>query len=294
VTKAHSHQLLDQNVIDAIPAPTADLRPPARLTEGEKQVLHYTAARYSPDQIAGATNSTLHAIRIHLGRIYGKLGGQTPDEAVTKAHSHQLLEQTVIDAIPAPTADLRPPARLTEGEKQVLHYTAAGYSPDQIAGATDSTLNAIQLHLSHIYGKLGGQTPDEAVAKAHSHQLLEQNVIDAIPAPTADLRPPARLTKGEKQVLHYTAAGYNPDQIADATDSNRHAIQRHLGRIYGNLGVLTADEAVVKAHSHQLLDQTVIDAIPAPPADLAPARPVRKRRLAPAGSRPSGKRRRRK
>ena len=252
---------------------------PTGLTDGERTILHYCAKGYDLDQIAGATTSTLHAVKKHLGSIYRKLGAQTPDQAVANARGHRLLDQAVIECPARPHRRPDTPHRAHRRGKNHPALQRQGLRPRPDRRRHRQHLPAVRQHLSRIYRKLGAQTPDEAVANAHGHRLLDQAVINALPAPTADLTPPTALTDGERTILHYSAKGYDLDQIAGATTSTLNAVRKHLSNIYRKLGGKTPDEAVANAHGHGLLDQAVINALPAPgPVPAAAAAIVPRRR----------------
>jgi LuxR family transcriptional regulator, maltose regulon positive regulatory protein len=61
---------------------------------------------------------------------------------------------------------------LSERELEVLRMIAAGYSNQEIAARLVVALSTVKTHINNIYGKLGVQSRTQAVAHAHTLNLL--------------------------------------------------------------------------------------------------------------------------
>lgn len=61
---------------------------------------------------------------------------------------------------------------LTDREAEVLQLIADGRTNDEIAEILNVSVKAIQLHLTHLYAKLGARNRTEAVVRAARHGLV--------------------------------------------------------------------------------------------------------------------------
>ena len=73
-------------------------------------------------------------------------------------------------AAPAPVHSLLEP--LTERELEVLRLLVAGLSNATMAQELVITVGTVKSHINHIYGKLGVQSRSQAIARAHTLNLL--------------------------------------------------------------------------------------------------------------------------
>lgn len=74
--------------------------------------------------------------------------------------------------VPASGTPVQDDIRLSERESQVLDLIARGYSYAEIARLTGTTINTIQTHIKHLYGKLAVHSRSEAVFEANRMGLL--------------------------------------------------------------------------------------------------------------------------
>jgi DNA-binding CsgD family transcriptional regulator len=61
---------------------------------------------------------------------------------------------------------------LSDRETQVLDLIARGYAYAEIARLTGTTINTVQTHIKHLYGKLAVHSRSEAVFEASRMGLL--------------------------------------------------------------------------------------------------------------------------
>lgn len=92
--------------------------------------------------------------------------GMTPDYVATLLSAAGAPER----AAPAPTRSLLEP--LTEREREVLGLLVAGLSNAATARELVISVGTVKSHINHIYGKLGVQSRSQAIARAHTLQLL--------------------------------------------------------------------------------------------------------------------------
>ena len=97
-----------------------------------------------------------------------------------QAYAHRIAPDYVVSLLSA-TGSVTPaaPARafplvepLTERELDVLRLLAAGLSNASMARELVITVGTVKSHVNHIYGKLGVQSRSQAIARAHTLQLL--------------------------------------------------------------------------------------------------------------------------
>ena len=67
---------------------------------------------------------------------------------------------------------------LSERETQVLDLIARGYAYAEIARLTGTTINTVQTHIKHLYGKLAVHSRSEAVFEASRMGLLSHWHVD--------------------------------------------------------------------------------------------------------------------
>lgn len=68
---------------------------------------------------------------------------------------------------------------LSERETQVLDLIARGYAYAEIARLTGTTINTVQTHIKHLYGKLAVHSRSEAVFEASRMGLLSNWHVDS-------------------------------------------------------------------------------------------------------------------
>lgn len=87
----------------------------------------------------------------------------------------------------APPVGVNPPdqsrspdesVHLSERETQVLDLIARGYAYAEIARLTGTTINTVQTHIKHLYGKLAVHSRSEAVFEASRMGLLSHWHVD--------------------------------------------------------------------------------------------------------------------
>lgn len=126
-------------------------------------------------------------------------------------------------------------------EKHVLEAVRAGASgyllKDQRPKIARSILQVMD----------GGATISPSIAKLLLRQLSDGN-------PSADDRPPVKLTERELEVLQLTVKGYTHKEVATALGVSYYTVTSHVKHLYRKLSVHSRSEAVYEAVHLGLVD----------------------------------------